>query len=625
MDNNVLSSLKEIGFYTYFSLAGIPGGIPQADAVFGEPISPQNSQAATARAINEAIQAAGDDVEQTNGASQGNLRVVQLTEGIFDIGDNPIALNRAGVILRGMGNATVIRGTTGNNGAITIGRSGFYNISSPAIDLTYDAKTGDDRITVADGSRFSAGQILILDRYADDATAEEGGSEWPNGHSQFMRRAGAVATEFGPGTPADRPVSQYIEIAEVQDNMLILSNRINIDFPLVGGSGKVLHPQVFATGAQNFKYIGLEDVKLQMTASHGDRSNWSWHLPAVNVRTVSAYSWVKNVESDGSFFHPDTGRGFMGRHVELNGFRNHVTGGYFHHSSCVSPGGNGYGIRWHGTDSIIDNNICDMLNKPLIGQTSKGGNVIAYNYVPNAIITPWNRDGYEYAATADRPQTIQADWNETAVNISHGGYSHSDLFEGNYAVNFHTDSTSTNGWIVLYRNHSWGEGRIGTTGGSNNGLALDGPQGHHASIANVYLDPETGRRAVVWDKPGETVRSGSIAVYRFNAQVGRGNGSIANGMGSGLTDRDDNRNWAVERFFWAYDYNYVNNDIEPHRTDGWTAPNLTEYFPVSLYLTEMPSYFEGYVWPPVNPFGESSEERVGLLPAKVRYDAINRE
>ena len=130
MNDNVLNSLKEIGFYTDWKLAGIPGGVPEANKIFGEFISPGASQPSTANSINKAIQSAGDDIKNTGGASPQNLRVVQLTAGIFDLGDNPVELNRPGVILRGMGAATIIRGTTGNSGAITIGKRGVYAIKS---------------------------------------------------------------------------------------------------------------------------------------------------------------------------------------------------------------------------------------------------------------------------------------------------------------------------------------------------------------------------------------------------------------------------------------------------------------------------------------------------------------
>jgi len=612
MQTTVKSSLSQLGFYTDYHLAGIPNGIPQATKTHQNPISPGNCQHSTAHAINTAIQNAGDEIQKTGGASPTNLLVIQLTPGIFDIGDNPIELNRPGVVLRGAGNATIIRGTTGNSGAITIGRAGAYTIDTAPIDLTHPAKTGDSKITVADASGFSPGQILKLDRYANDATAAEGGTEWPNGHNQFMRRD--YASEFGPISANDRPVSQYIEIADIQGNDLLLTNRINIDFPLTWANGKNLHPQVWDMGAADLKYIGLENMLLQMTSPNDNRSQWAWNTPAVNVRTVSSYSWVSGVEGDGTFFHPDTGRGFMARHVELNGYRNHVTGGYFHHSSCVSPGGNGYGIRWHGTDCIIDNNICDMLNKPMLGQTTGGGNVIAYNYVPNAPIPPHVKGEYPDAATPDSPQPI-SDWNETAIDTSHGGYSHSDLFEGNYTANFHTDSTSTNGWMILFRNHSWGQSLEGYTTGSTNGLALDGPQGQHASIGNVYLNEETGKNARVWDNRN----SPGFAVYRFNDHTGRGNGSHDNAMGSGLCGRNETTDWADDRFYWAHDYNYVNNAIEEAREYGWQVP--TE-MPDSLYLANAPNYFAGYAWPPVDPFGETHTNRLRGLPAKDRFDSL---
>jgi len=612
---DVKQSLKKLGFYTDWQLAGIPGGIPKAENVFGDPIFPSECYETNAKAINSAIQSAGDDVEKTGGASAANLRVVQLMQGIFDTGDFPIELNRSGVVLRGVGNDTIVRGTTGNSGAITIGREGAYIISAKTVELVQDAKTGDDRITVADASGFVAGQILKLDRYANDLPAADGGTEWPNGHNQFMRRA--EDSEYGPSSPETRPVAQYVEIASIEGNVLMLNNRINIDFPIVAKSGKRLYPEVWDTGAHLYKYIGLENMLLEISSATDNRNQWAWNTPGVNIRLISSYSWVKNVDSDGTFFHPVTRRGFMARHVELNGYRNHVTGGHYHHSSCVSPGGNGYGIRWHGTDCVIDNNICDMLNKPMLGQTTNGGNVIAYNYVPNAPIAPHIDGVYSDAATPEEPQPISP-WNETAIDTSHGGYSHSDLFEGNYTANFHTDSTSTNGYMVLFRNHSWGQSLEGYTDGSINGIAIDGPQGEHASIGNVYLNETTGEKGVVWDK--SDIRG--FAVYRFNANAGRGNGTDTSAMGSGLLDLDENRGWAYDRFYWAYDYNYVINGIEPSRADGWEVPGAD--LPNSLHYQKSPEFFAGYCWPPVDAFGECDWERLGRLPAKDRFEGLIR-
>jgi len=325
-NNSVKDSLKALGFYTDWQLAGIPGDIPFTAEIY-ETVAPGGD-------INAAIQRAGDAVRDSGGASPGNLRVVLLTEGVFDT--EPILMNRSGVILRGTGLTTILRGNTINTGAIEIGRAGSNEYSKLTVDVLGDTRVGDSQITVTDASGIFPKMIMKIDRFTDDAPASEGGSEWVNGHNQFMR--GDKNSMYGPASEGGlRPVSQFIEIERVDGNTLHLSNRINVGFPQTGTGGKKLSPQIWDTEAQKYNYIGLEDMKLQMTAGNDNRGPWTWHSPAVNIHLGSSYCWVKNVESDGTNFD-GFGRGFMGRHVELNGFRNHVTGCYFHHSSQISPG-----------------------------------------------------------------------------------------------------------------------------------------------------------------------------------------------------------------------------------------------------------------------------------------------
>jgi len=597
--------LRSLGFYTDWQLAGIPGGIPEALEIF-ETLSPGDD-------INAAIQRAGDAVIKSGGASSDNLKVVLLTAGIYNT--KSIILNRPGVILRGTGADTILRGNTADSGAIDIGRTDRDHYSKSAVDVIGDVDVGGNKLTVADASNLKAGMILKIDRLTDDAPVGENGSEWVNGHNQFMR--GSKNGVYGPASgEGDRPVSQFIEIKRIEDNVLHLVNLINIKFPQTGASGKKLYPQVWDTEASNYKYIGLEDMKLQMTAGNDDRGAWSWHCPAINLRLGSSYCWVKNIEGDGTYFDKH-GRGFMGRHVELNGFRNHVTGGYFHHSSQISPGGNGYGIRWHGTDCIIDNNICDFLNKPMLGQTSNGGNVIAYNYVPNAPIAAWKGSDYPDAATPGDPQIVDS-WIETAIDPSHGGYSHSDLFEGNFAANIHTDPTSNNGFIVLFRNHSFGTNTGGFnhdgrniesshwTKGSRNAIAIDGPQNEHASIGNVYLTPETSVNAKEWDKPGES--ASGIVVYRFGCgNDGQYNYKKLENGGHA----DGGCRYAYDRFFRIHDFNNVTKKI--------SSSNSSISLPESLYLTKPPGYFKDYTWPAVDPFGTDESTRIYTLPAADRF------
>ena len=57
---------------------------------------------------------------------------------------------------------------------------------------------------------------------------------------------------------------------------------------------------------------------------------------------------------------------------------------------------------------------------------SGGGNVIAYNYVDNAVL--WNSPG----------------WQESAIDDSHGAFTHNDLIEGNWSPNIGSDTTHGN-------------------------------------------------------------------------------------------------------------------------------------------------------------------------------------
>src|SRR6266849_3557333 len=79
------------------------------------------------------------------------------------------------------------------------------------------------------------------------------------------------------------------------------------------------------------------------------------------------------------------------------------------------------------------------LNKPLSTQASGGGNVLAYNYVDDAIIAaqPW--------------------WQETSIDGSHASFSHLELFEGNWTPNLSVDTTHGNaGWHTFFRNYATG-------------------------------------------------------------------------------------------------------------------------------------------------------------------------
>ncbi|MDR0494497.1 MAG: InlB B-repeat-containing protein [Treponema sp.] len=578
---------------------GIPGGIPNVTSVHTT-----LAAGSTAAQINAAIQDAAK-----SGASAKNPKVVKLAAGTFNI-SGTILLNKPGVILRGAGRdagGTVLSGgdIIGAQTFISIGyREGWFKESwNSAVNVTANAMMGATTITVSSiPSGVTAGSIIVIDRLADTSSPYgPSGTEFILGLGTNGIR-GTTAGRHGPAGAggAARPVRQYAEVASASGNTITLKDPLNIDFPLSRG-GKSLQPQVWNTEASNYQYIGLEDMKITCSAGDGYGSMIYMGVP-------SSYCWVKNVECDG------TNPGWQGRHIEMNGYRNTVRDSYVHHAKNVRNGGVAYGICVRGSNGLIENNACIMLNKPLVALSSGGGNVIGYNYVTNA---------YDYAPGGGPGAP---GWQETAIDASHGGYCHSDLYEGNYTANLSTDSTyGSNGQIVFFRNYASGRNADMNDNGSLKALYLGGYQQKHASIGNVLLHPDYKNGARVFAVPSSLVAeinselnsrlktsgviyadsqtSAPIAVYRLGAHAW----NLAAGSSNGV-EFDDGRTY--DNFHRHLDYNPI---------EGlYTNPSNSETaLPDSLYLSGKPSWFTG-TWPPVNPKGATHAQRVLGLPAKTR-------
>ena len=141
-----------------------------------------------------------------------------------------------------------------------------------------------------------------------------------------------------------RPISQFIEVAAKDGNVLELSNTVHVDFP------EELHPQVWNVRARETRYVGIEDLTIQ-----------GGTYDKVVMGKNTSYSWLANVDLDGD------GHGFFGSHLRMDGFRNVIRDSYVHHSTNYDPGANAYGIVFEGTDCLIENNVAYALNKMIVG------------------------------------------------------------------------------------------------------------------------------------------------------------------------------------------------------------------------------------------------------------------
>src|SRR6185436_17412311 len=131
-----------------------------------------------------------------------------------------------------------------------------------------------------------------------------------------------------------------------------------------------------------------------------------------------------------------------GRHVSLETcYRCELRDSYLHDAWDNNPGGTAYGasLDRHSSDNLIENNVVYLLNIPIVMSVSSGGNVIAYNYVDDAIL-------------ADTPAWQMADIG------THCSFPYMELIEGNWIAHAAADNVHGGaGFLTFYRNYLSGQ------------------------------------------------------------------------------------------------------------------------------------------------------------------------
>lgn len=564
---------------------GIPGGIPKVTTTFATINAATYGTGVTdAQAvINKAIAAAGAV------ATENNRQIVFLPKGTYRI-TGAIGLFSSNVVLRGAGpDKTRIRlDSSTPTSVIQFGVPGFWPSYSPAIDVTADAAKGSRQITVTDAGGIQVGDVLQIDQ-VDDSTYI---NRLPDGiyhKRQLSEDVNGPAREAGAGTGVEetgwRSESQQIEVVAKTGKTLLLAGPLHRSFLLRR------KPQVFKTatarqGEPGIRYAGVEDLSFSGGGLPGDGQPGLWLLNA-------AYCWAQNVEGDG---RPDTvlpGKyvnpgGMTGIHVQLShAYRCEVRHSYLHHARVVRNGGIAYGVSIAGgsSDNLIEDNILIHLNKPYLGNNSGGGNVIAYNYQDNAYID------------------VAPGWQETGLDAAHQAFSHSDLFEGNWATNLSADSTHGNtGFHVFFRNYAHGRNTSPPVPDNANlaAVGLGGYSREHTFIANVLN--QTGTGIVYEANPSQNTGVSLPAIYRLGYAS----------LGGSFENWDDGT--AAARIYRHGNWDPVSNAVV------WDPKNRFRKLPDSLFHRSKPSFFGSLDWPWVNPNGATPAARVKVLPAKQRYD-----
>jgi hypothetical protein len=541
------------------------GGIPSVSTIY-KTLSPSG----------------GDDTSTIQAAlnSCPANQVVMLSAGTFNISGQGLQITKSNVVLRGSGpTATILTKAAGTNYPVIIIGLRFYKYTSP-VALTADAPKGTTSVTLASNPGLKVGEIIHLDQLSDETRSD---SVPPLRQVYWGINIDNTGGDVARGWFCEfsRPVGQAMEIASISGNTLTFTTPLHANFE-VALQAHIVRFAASTGGAQvdAVKYSGIED--LAVANGEGGDGGGNIHL------FVAAYSWVKNVESYAS----------LGHSVNLDGsFRCEVRDSYLHSTKDPNPGGNGYGIgiNQYAADNLYENNVVWNFNKVTVGRASGGGNVFGYNYIT---------DGYGAG---------YLDYVEDGLSASHYTGAHMELFEGNEAFNFDNEVYWGNAtYGMVFRNHFTALRRsaapvvfVDTT--NRRAVGLQTGAWWFSFVGNILGFPAmplmTGQTGFITEASPSNLNADGSAVRMW--EIGYNENGFPN-----VADP-----LVVARTYRHGNYDYVSDSV----TWDPTVPEHT--LPDSLYLSSKPAFFGANVWPWVEPTGATDTDRLGVLPARVRFDA----
>jgi hypothetical protein len=609
-------SILPTGFQTDWN-PGIPGGIPAdndpvrpatvwlpaGNPYGGYSVNPALTGTGNAAAFTSAFQAAINAAGAA--ASATSRRIVRLKAGTYYVnpqayqgGEVGIYVTVDNVTIRGEGADTTriaANGTINTYGTVILfgHRSGSSDASFKVQNMTASGTKGGTTVQVASAAAYVVGDVITIDVLDGPAVAT--GASYINGgylwfyDGQYFKRQPTFGWS-GPSTgaqginvsdqasansaaqnvvPSWRSTMQTNEITAINGNVLTLKDPLNIDFPL-SRSPQVWRTVPLDTGSMGNRWSGIENI-----AVAGGNNQWGFPGGTV-IFSYMAYAWAKNIEADGEQWNPPNPAhpGKYGYNIGIGrSYRCVIRDSYAHGSTDENPGGQAYGIVVGAGSSacLVENNISVNNNKPIALNSTGGGNVIAYNYVDEAVL--WNSPG----------------WQENAIDDCHANFTHHDLIEGNWTPNIGGDTTHGNsGWHTHLRNYGHGQNSSGGMTGNLRAVGLDAWTHDHAYIGNV-------------------LKGGNVYQTTPTSQNGRPIYQLGNNAVGGFGNWDN-----------GYSLNHVHRDGNwDNVTNGVVWATTARTIPPSFYLAGKPPFFGANPWPWVEP----TTGTAGTLPAKARFDA----
>jgi hypothetical protein len=546
-------------------------------------------------------------------------QTVKLNAGTFNINGSAIQM-KSNVTLRGSGPGVTTLNSTGNGtpGTLVLVGTLYYHWVDGR-NLTADAAKDATSVTVSNTSGLSPGEIVVVDELYDpnltkyDHSAQLTGGDYLGwGECKCYHSDGTCRTDSGTNCPvmsggwtaqgamnASRPIGQVMEIASVSGSTVTFTTPFHQTY-------RVNHTAHIARFGHNDNTLtqvvtgaGIEE----MTMVNGGGTDSAGPL----AFDVASHSWARHIE----ILHSTAAN------VLFNGaFQCELRDSYIHETTDPNPGGAGYAIAVdaYSADNLVENNISWAFNKVIVMRDSGGGNVIGYNYM---------QDGYGQGYP-----TLP----EVGINASHMATSHHELFEGNEAHNFSSDTTWGNTiYITALRNHLTGlriahPGLLASISDQGNRRAIDISDGDKwfSFVGNVL---GCSAKNTCANEGDSACQCASLDVAMPGGQTGQtswqyepSSDSSQNAMMWKLYTADTPAQSTLLRMG---NFDWVTKSQKWPGTGGIgtpdSPPNPLPTIPASFYLKSKPAFMGSHTWPWVDP----SSGTAYVLPARLRFQSTN--
>jgi len=613
---------------TNFAINGMPaaGGNPIAAArqPLGNTAIPNSAWAGAGAAIVNRTNQCGSTIAAYTGASStlntaitncssAGGGVVLLGSGTFSVAGTVVM--KSNVTLRGQGMSTVLSFTNmggsgffwggGDTGLLFTGafNSSGYNSNpaqggAPAANIR--AWTGTGGVA---GSYPQGGTVLNLASAPTGLTVGTMLTLWQlNDADSTLPKAGFLVSSKTAGSGTNAGISWQGSGASLTSAM---QQRVRVTS--ISGSDVTIAPGIFlptgtwrtdrapkvAWQGNDIRSAGVEDMIIQSTAYAADQ--WSvvqfWQASDCWIARTAIRPRFTGFHAGGAV--QDVVQVYESRNVTVrDNWLDHAMGGG--KGSTTS-----YGVSLNqASNSLVENNIFNTVESPMMHNSGATGNVMAYNY---EIIGAQAEGGVQFHEVGTSMNLVEG--NETYKVMA-------DVFHGNSNL------------ITLFRNHTY----------STESAVDVWSYGRFWNVIGNVLSTTAGYKTVITDSTLHDRWSGWCLRLGYNSQLNTANPDPQNGSPNVGVGPDSAV--ATTMMIWGNYCGSGGNRFLPAEVPTGDAfyPNTvpaSNTLPASLYYGTRPSFFTvagmGTVtWPPIGPDvtgGTAAGGRAYKLPAQLVYEA----